>query len=197
MTEASTALWRPGRAGRYLSANRDRKKHEWPHWAIALLIDLSAQGKSASLVADILNRTKPPRGADPIPSGHVSRNAVIGHWHRKGCAHPTQEKRIPVQVTQPRRAIIRRHFRVEAPPPTSPQSVALAPDGQPYTCVTLPAGLCRYPVGDPKQAGFGYCGQEAVRGAYCVSCHAIMTRPAPMDGEYSALRFLLKGGMWR
>jgi hypothetical protein len=169
-------------------------KHEWPHWAVALLIDLSAQGKSASLVADILNRTQPPRGADPIPSGHVTRNAVIGHWHRTGCAHPTQAKRIPVQVTQIRRSAIRKHFRIAPAPAQPPQSIALAPDGKPYTCVTLPANRCRYPVGDPKQAGFGYCGQTATHGAYCASCHAVMTRPpVSSDAPHFSLRFFIKG----
>jgi GcrA cell cycle regulator len=40
---------------------------------------------------------------------------------------------------------------------------------------------CRWPIGDPKAAGFSLCGRPAVRGAYCAPHGALAYRDTPRD----------------
>lgn len=37
---------------------------------------------------------------------------------------------------------------------------------------------CRFPIGEPEQPGFAFCGAEKVRGAYCAHHADIAYRPA-------------------
>jgi len=106
----------------------------------------------------------------------VSRNAVIGKIHRLGLAPgrpvatprdhlPAREGRRPrLRFTQSR--ILRALF-AQAPPRTD---LAPAPVQSVARCslLELKQDKCRWPLSDPGEADFGFCGTDAVRSMpYC------------------------------
>jgi GcrA cell cycle regulator len=133
---------------------------EWTDERIALLTRLWQEGQSASQVARQL--------------GSVSRSAVIGKIHRLGIAgrdRPTSPRSLggrpprsprPASTT-PRRPVEARIAREPRPAPY----VVFEADAT-ATLITLSDHGCRWPIGEPDQAGFGFCGrQRAGRGSYC------------------------------
>lgn len=159
----------------------------WSDARIARLKQLWTEGYSAGRIAVLL--------------GGISRSAVIGKVHRlglserKGSANSRRTAHLrPARkrVLRPRMALIKRRSpfaehlaavqasRVEAP-------IVSANDIARVTLAQLDADRphqhCRWPVGDPEQPGFGYCGCEPVAGlAYC-EAHArrAYTAPAPLQ----------------
>jgi GcrA cell cycle regulator len=134
---------------------------DWTEERIEALRSLWMQGLTASQIAERL--------------GGVSRNAVIGKAHRLGLsARPSPIKREPgakpVPMPRPARVAPPQHHHAEpapmpaAPPPPQPQITAKAPGA-------APAGGskgCMWPIGDPKQAGFHFCGAPSEPGRpYC------------------------------
>jgi GcrA cell cycle regulator len=126
----------------------------WTEERIALLQKLWDQGYSASQIAGQLEG--------------VSRNAVIGKIHRLG-------KRPGAGVDRPRPALTAVHARRRpaaaetrhaVPQPPQPEWAArpfrrAARANEPglATCATLEAHMCRWPIGDPEEAGFSFCGR--------------------------------------
>ncbi|MGZ3276169.1 MAG: GcrA family cell cycle regulator [Caulobacteraceae bacterium] len=138
----------------------------WTEERIALLQKLWGQGYSASQIATQLQG--------------VTRNAVIGKIHRLG-------KRPETSTPRARPAVAASHARrrpaaVEARRATTkplPQPIS-QPMSQPQpewavrpfrraalpsepglaTCATLEANMCRWPIGDPDEAGFSFCGRS-------------------------------------
>ena len=111
----------------------------------------------------------------------VSRNAVIGKIHRLGigpgrpAASPARA--CPPRVRRPRHSQPRFLKLFSAAPcladATDP---ALAPidTTQRCTLIAVAQGKCRWPIGDPCDPDFLFCGNEAVTGiSYCVG-HARM-----------------------
>jgi len=131
---------------------------EWNDLRIEELAKMWRAGFSASQVARQL--------------GGVSRSAVIGKVHRLGISFrsppsgPRSQGARPVKVARAsaggvRRSISPPHAPVFAPAP----SVELLPTA---TVLTLTESSCRWPIGDPSQAEFGFCGRErAGKGPYC------------------------------
>lgn len=138
----------------------------WTEERIALLQTLWGQGYSASQIAA------------QLPG--VTRNAVIGKIHRLG-------KRPEAPVDRPRPALLAAHARrrpaaVEARRATpQPQAQAHADwSARPFrraalleepglaTFKTLEAHMCRWPIGEPDETGFSFCGRS-VEGSrpYC------------------------------
>ncbi len=149
----------------------------WTDTRTERLKQLLADGHSASGIAALL--------------GEVTRNAVIGKVHRLGLAGRKTTSRQPV----PRRTSSRRDSsgRVElrqAPArfarPASPLPPAPPP---PVAALMLPlrqlrADQCRWPIGDPKEAGFGFCGCQKAPGIpYCGHHAAIAYNPAARRGR--------------
>jgi GcrA cell cycle regulator len=137
------------------------------------LKQLWADGRSASEIAALL--------------GEVTRNAVIGKVHRLGLAGRA--------TRQPRRSSPRRDRsgRVEmrrAPArfvrPTAP---LMPPPPPPVAALMLPlrqlrADQCRYPIGDPQEEGFGFCGCKKAPGIpYCEHHADIAYNPAARRGR--------------
>lgn len=93
---------------------------------------------------------------------HVTRNAVIGKAHRLGLAArllPALPPRVrphrpkPKTRTKPKATP---SFPAAAPP--NPEALdALRVGGDLVSVLTLTVGMCRYPIGDPKGPGFGFC----------------------------------------
>ena len=134
----------------------------WNEERVALLRKLWAEGLSASQIAKQL--------------GGVTRNAVIGKVHRLGLAGratPSRPAKRPVRTARPR-VIGPSAPRTIRPASSFPQVVIpdLEPmkleDGKAATVLTINDTMCKYPIGDPTDADFAFCGR-GVSGAhpYC------------------------------
>jgi GcrA cell cycle regulator len=145
----------------------------WTDTRTERLKQLWAEGRSASGIAALL--------------GWVTRNAVIGKVHRLGLAGRKTTSRQPVpRRTSPSRV----HFLRQAPtrfvrptapllPPPPPPVAALM-----LTLRQLRADQCRWPIGDPKEARFGFCGRQKAPGVpYCGHHAAIAYNPAARCGR--------------
>ncbi len=133
----------------------------WTEERVALLRKLWTEGLSASQIAKQL--------------GGVTRNAVIGKVHRLGLAGratPSRPAKRPVRTSRPR---VHSHAAPRLRPPSSdlPRVVlpALEPvkfdDGRTATVLTLTETMCKFPIGDPSDANFAFCGRPATCGPYC------------------------------
>ncbi len=139
---------------------------DWTNERVEELRRLWGQGQTASRIADLL--------------GGVTRNAVIGKAHRLGLrgrpspirrdetgavARPAPVPRVSVPAPQPVKA-------AELPPVEVTRSAPLSPAASTQSKVASAGGMrsCSWPMGDPKQAGFHFCGDEAVAGRpYCAT----------------------------
>jgi GcrA cell cycle regulator len=146
---------------------------------------LWAEGHSASQIAKQL--------------GGVTRNAVIGKVHRLGLsgrATPSRPVKRPPRLARPKpgyateRAItaspVDQPQTTQAPVPApqprpaslSPLSPVLTPDGAPATILTLRDSMCKWPIGDPADPKFAFCGRKADCGPYCTEHAAVAFQPA-------------------
>jgi GcrA cell cycle regulator len=140
----------------------------WTDERVDQLTTLWREGLSASAIARAL--------------GGVTRNAVIGKVHRLGLtgravpARPGSRKSRPVgsrrRAARPRRVAVLRPW---------PEAVEPVPLAGLADMVSVGPHACRWPIGDPKAAGFALCGRPAVRGAYCGPHGALAYRPTPRD----------------
>jgi GcrA cell cycle regulator len=142
----------------------------WTEERIALLQKLWGQGYSASQIAGQLQG--------------VTRNAVIGKIHRLGkrpdpsavrtrsapvAGHPRRRPAaVEARRTTPQPPVLTQPLAQARPEPQQPDW-AVRPFRRPTTpsepglatCATLEAKMCRWPIGDPDEAGFSFCGQAA------------------------------------
>lgn len=121
----------------------------WTDERVALLKKMWGEGKTAAEIAQEL--------------GGVTRNAVIGKAHRlklsnrlspiqqnnkKPASKPSEEKAPPRKISK-------------TPPPADMdiEGVSLA---------QLKDKMCRWPIGDPKEPDFRFCGCQSIAGLpYC------------------------------
>lgn len=134
----------------------------WTEDRIEQLRQLWGSGKSASEIADML--------------GGVSRNAVIGKAHRLGLSgRPSPIKAKPEDEPE----------ATPAPAAAEPAKARRAREATPEgaNILSLTERMCRWPLGDPKQAGFRFCGKGVYGGLpYCME-HAAMAYQAPKKKE--------------
>jgi GcrA cell cycle regulator len=139
----------------------------WNDERVETLRKLWTDGLSASQIAKQL--------------GGVTRNAVIGKVHRLGLAGratPSRPAKRPMRLARPPRP----HNALSGPPrprthaaltpvpftPAPPPLDPLAqPDGSVASVLTLTDRMCKWPIGDPNDSGFAFCGREADCGPYC------------------------------
>lgn len=135
----------------------------WNDERIAQLQDLWASGLSASQIADRL--------------GEVSRSAVLGKIRRlrlpsrptlsrRNASQRSNQKtqpRIPTRVrTRPQRSPAWRYPVTPIDDADETERADLVP------LLDLGRECCRWPIGDPKQPGFGFCGRKQLNGlSYC------------------------------
>ncbi|MBO9546962.1 GcrA family cell cycle regulator [Caulobacter sp.] len=155
----------------------------WPEARVLELKCLWSDGLSAARIAKVL--------------GGVSRNAVIGKVHRLGLAgRPTPSPPAGRRPTTPTRAA-RAASTPKPPPPPRPPSAPqaarrprhaeVAQASGPYAPLwLLGPGACRWPIGDPRGAGFGFCGAPTVRRPYCDDHRGRAYRAAPGRADRSA-----------
>jgi len=126
----------------------------WTEERIALLQKLWGQGYSASQIANELQG--------------VTRNAVIGKIHRlgkrpEGASRPRAAR--PAAVYPGRRPTPVEAHRLPAPQSAEwavrPFRRVVAEEPGLATSTTLEANMCRWPIGDPDEACFSFCGRSA------------------------------------
>jgi GcrA cell cycle regulator len=152
----------------------------WTEQTVETLKKLALEGRSASWIAAAL--------------GAPSRSAVIGKANRIGIKLNGAMRSPPIEDESGSSGTPKESFVGQALPP--PRSGALAVSGQKrrsdrWTCATADVAEmrrigfaevgeteCKYPLGDPAQENFAYCGLEAARGrAYCADhCRMVYRR---------------------
>ena len=151
----------------------------WTEERVETLKKLWAEGHSASQIANEL--------------GGVTRNAVIGKVHRLGLsgrATPSRPVKRPPKLARPKPRV-QADGTVKAAEPKAPASVSPAEkeavvslpplplaDGEAATVVTLRDSMCKWPIGDPADPKFAFCGRKATCGPYCAEHAKIAFQPA-------------------
>lgn len=150
----------------------------WTDERVELLKKLWSEGLSASQIAGRL--------------GGVTRNAVIGKVHRLGLAGRATTSRMKTHRARPRNAaanpaaakrpqqqqkqrfsttgnpLVRALYQPEAEPFVQAAEELEIPMAERKSIQTLGECNCRWPIGDPQQADFHFCGKEKVPGLpYC------------------------------
>ncbi|MEO1040097.1 MAG: GcrA family cell cycle regulator [Pseudomonadota bacterium] len=150
----------------------------WTEDRVETLKKLWADGLSASQIAKQL--------------GGVTRNAVIGKVHRLGLSGRAAPSRPTRRPAAPRTASPRPAAKAAAKPkpapasapatpaaarapapvrqvaPAAPIKPAMLPSGEYATVLTLREGMCKWPIGDPADTEFRFCGRGTKPGsAYC------------------------------
>lgn len=121
----------------------------------------------------------------------VSRNAVLGKMHRLGLSHrtslsPLKEKqtlrRLALKIAKSAKSSAKRRI-----PPSIPGFAAdvctrtdtFGDVARIANVVDLEPHHCRWPIGEPGHAGFGFCGNQKLPGvSYCLT-HARRATDAP------------------
>ena len=98
-----------------------------------------------------------------------SRNAVIGRLHRLGLSGSSRNND---HQSTAARIVARRRAQLRPPRLPTAAQVPAQDEAIPILGVSLHQlndMTCRYPVGDPQEAGFAYCGRTCHGGPYCVA----------------------------
>ncbi len=143
----------------------------WTDDRVEMLKKLWTEGLSASQIAKQL--------------GGVTRNAVIGKVHRLGLsgrATPSRPPRRTVTVSRPRPAVRPQRAPTAPAAPRRPAVAAIRPpmkpaplpNGEYATVLTLSDHICRWPIGDPGEADFQFCGRRSKTGSPYCEAHAQM-----------------------
>jgi GcrA cell cycle regulator len=150
----------------------------WTDERVELLKKLWAEGLSASQIAGRI--------------GSVTRNAVIGKVHRLGLSGRATTTRLKTHRPRPRSAhaspsqgsnarryvkprmatvgnpAFRELYRLDAEPFVPIEAELDIPLAERKTILTLGECNCRWPIGDPQEADFHFCGKNKVVGLpYC------------------------------
>ena len=157
----------------------------WTDDRVELLAKLWSEGQSASQIAAVLG-------------GGVTRNAVIGKVHRLGLSGRGKTGAAPAQPRQPKptrapshpltmadaarpNPVVSAPAKVVTPAVTAwrPAAEVAIPASERVTILELRENMCRWPIGDPSKADFGFCGQRSVTGLpYCGAHCQIAYQPA-------------------
>lgn len=158
----------------------------WTEERVAELKKLWAEGHSASQIAKRL--------------GSVTRNAVIGKVHRLGLsgrATPSRPVKRPPRLARPKPQQMPRQanlrpasgggglaLREPMMPAAMPEPEAniepqLLPNGDMVTVMTMKDTMCKWPIGDPADTAFGFCGRASCNGSpYCTEHARVAFQPA-------------------
>ena len=153
----------------------------WTEERVEVLKKLWAEGHSASQIAKEL--------------GGVTRNAVIGKVHRLGLsgrATPSRPVKRPPRLARPKPRV-QPDGSVVTPKPSrvaettlkssekAAMLAALPPqplsDGEAATILTLRDSMCKWPIGDPADPKFAFCGRKATCGPYCAEHAQLAFQP--------------------
>lgn len=151
----------------------------WTEDRVEVLKKLWAEGHSASQIAKQL--------------GGVTRNAVIGKVHRLGLsgrATPSRPVKRPPRLARPKPKVlpdgtVKLPASAKAdqlrPSEKNAMLAALPPleqeDGKAATILTVRDSMCKWPIGDPADPNFAFCGRKAIDGPYCAEHAAVAFQP--------------------
>ena len=147
----------------------------WNDERVELLKKLWADGLSASQIASRL--------------GGVTRNAVIGKVHRLGLSGRATSSRSssprPRRVQAPRQhrapsllfgtrgnVALKPVYEEEIEPAPAPIEELYIPPEERATILTLKESMCRWPIGDPGEEEFHFCGRNPKSGSPYCEAHA-------------------------
>ena len=128
----------------------------WTDDRVEQLKNLWTEGLSASQIARAL--------------GGVTRNAVIGKVHRLGLAGRAS----PSRSERPRLPMVPKvSMRSHIPaPPIVEEDPLILEDGSHATVLTINDRMCRWPIGDPAENEFHFCGRKPKSGSPYCEAHA-------------------------
>jgi len=149
----------------------------WTSEAIGVLKKLAREGRSASVIAAEL--------------GAASRNAVIGKANRIGIklqgggrvlAPETSTRAYPAPITAIPRQEPVSGKRSRAPSGELQGKAAWTPaavlEMRPVRLEEILEIACRWPLGDPRNGEFAYCGLESAKGhSYCAGHYRMAYQP--------------------
>jgi GcrA cell cycle regulator len=162
----------------------------WNDERVETLKRLWAEGFSASQIAAEL--------------GGVTRNAVIGKVHRLGLSGRAKSPSSPApRPRKPRSAgpmmrvsrssvrgntALAHAFEVDAEPEPAPVDNVI-PIGQRRSLLELTEETCRWPIGDPGNPDFYFCGGPPVGGLpYCAYHSRVAYQPVNLRRDRRAVR---------
>ena len=148
----------------------------WTHERIEQLKKLWEAGFTASNIATEL--------------GGITRNAVIGKAHRLGLSGrmKSKSKVSSVSIVRKRKMPVNKNSKIieltTSVEPMNPTSFADIKDG-----------LCRWPLGEPEDLDFKFCGRKCAEGMiYCTEHHSLAYQPLNQTRQKRASRKRFKIG---
>jgi GcrA cell cycle regulator len=148
----------------------------WTHERIEQLKKLWEAGYTASNIATEL--------------GGITRNAVIGKAHRLGLSGrmKSKSKVSLVSIVRKRKMPVNKNSKIieltTSVEPMNPTSFANIKDG-----------LCRWPLGEPEDLDFKFCGRKCAEGMiYCTEHHSLAYQPLNQTRQKRASRKRFKIG---
>ena len=148
----------------------------WTHERIEQLKKLWEAGYTASNIATEL--------------GGITRNAVIGKAHRLGLSGrmKSKSKVSSVSIVRNRKMPVNKNSKIieltTSVEPMNPTSFADIKDG-----------LCRWPLGEPEDLDFKFCGRKCAEGMiYCTEHHSLAYQPLNQTRQKRASRKRFKIG---
>ena len=148
----------------------------WTHERIEQLKKLWEAGYTASIIATEL--------------GGITRNAVIGKAHRLGLSGrmKSKSKVSSVSIVRKRKMPVNKNSKIieltTSVEPMNPTSFADIKDG-----------LCRWPLGEPEDLDFKFCGRKCAEGMiYCTEHHSLAYQPLNQTRQKRASRKRFKIG---
>lgn len=153
----------------------------WTDARVEQLRQLHAEGLAFSLIGSRLG---------------ITRNACISKAHRIGLDARPHFNNTPVRRLSPEEQIARaekarirklttertRRARVRGvslPPERLPAPAPIPLECRPCSLLELTADTCRFPIGDPGQPDFYFCGAQPQVGPYCGFHDRLTHSPAP------------------
>ena len=124
-----------------------KKDNFWTDKNVKKLTTMWNKGKTAANIAESL--------------GGVTRNAVIGKANRLGL----DKRPSPIKKTDAKKTA--KPTKFEATVKKSKKDSAKVADKS-FSILDIKENMCRWPLGDPKDDDFHFCGKHAVDGcSYC------------------------------
>lgn len=154
----------------------------WTEDRVDMLKKLWTEGHSASQIANQL--------------GGVTRNAVIGKVHRLGLsgrATPSRPVKRPPRLARPKPTPQRVQRSTQKPAAekvastesmpaviernTEPLAPAVLSNGETASVLNIRESMCKWPIGDPMDKNFAFCGRASHDGPYCADHAKVAFQP--------------------
>ena len=149
----------------------------WTHDRIEQLKKLWEAGYTASSIATEL--------------GGITRNAVIGKAHRLGLSGrmKSKSKISSVSIVRKRKIPNNKNSKVIELTTTATEPM------NPVSFANIKDGLCRWPIGEPEDIDFKFCGRKCDEGmTYCTEHHTLAYQPLHQARQKRASRKRFKIG---